>query len=111
MEGLVKGDIVVLPFPFSNLSTAKRRPALAITNLIGDDIILCQISSQDRIDRYSITLREIDFKEGRLPVTSMIRIDKLFTADKSIIIYKIGSIKQNKMSEVEESIIRMIKEK
>ena len=46
MARFVKGDIVVVPFPFSDLTQAKRRPALVITTLKGDDIILCQITSQ-----------------------------------------------------------------
>ena len=43
MAGFVKGEIVVLPFPFSDLSAAKRRPALVLADLQGQDIILCQI--------------------------------------------------------------------
>jgi mRNA interferase MazF len=46
MEKFVKGDIVVIPFPFSDLSGSKKRPALVLANLQGDDIILCQITSQ-----------------------------------------------------------------
>jgi len=40
----VKGEVVVLNFPFSDLSGAKRRPALVLADLDGDDIILCQIT-------------------------------------------------------------------
>jgi len=47
MERFVKGDIVVIPFPFSNLAQTKRRPALVIAELDGDDRILCQITSID----------------------------------------------------------------
>ena len=46
MARFVKGDVVVVPFPFSDLSQAKRRPALVISVLEGDDLILCQITSQ-----------------------------------------------------------------
>ncbi len=46
MERFVKGDVVVVPFPFSDLNRAKRRPALVIAELEGDDLILCQITSQ-----------------------------------------------------------------
>jgi mRNA interferase MazF len=46
MEKFVKGDIVVIPFPFSDLSGSKKRPALVLANLQGDDIILCQITSR-----------------------------------------------------------------
>ena len=52
----MKGDVVVLPFPFSDLSQSKRRPALVITELLGNDIILCQITSKKISDRYAILL-------------------------------------------------------
>ncbi|MCB1224421.1 MAG: type II toxin-antitoxin system PemK/MazF family toxin [Verrucomicrobiaceae bacterium] len=42
----VAGDVVVLPFPQTNLQTGKRRPALVVADLPGDDLILCQITSQ-----------------------------------------------------------------
>ncbi|MFH1972979.1 MAG: hypothetical protein ABIJ18_05900 [archaeon] len=41
MEEFVKGDVVVIPFPFSDLSNSKKRPAFVAANLKGDDIILC----------------------------------------------------------------------
>ena len=46
MENFVKGDIVVLNFPFSDLSTTKKRPAFVLTNLGYGDIVLCQITSK-----------------------------------------------------------------
>lgn len=45
MGKFVKGDIVIVPFPFSDLSSSKKRPAMVISDLKGDDIILCQITS------------------------------------------------------------------
>lgn len=56
MEKPVKEDIVVLPFPFSDLTNSKKRPALVVANIDGNDIILCQITSQARADNYSIIL-------------------------------------------------------
>jgi mRNA interferase MazF len=41
----IKGDVVVLPFPFSDLTGNKKRPALVVANLQGDDVILCLITS------------------------------------------------------------------
>jgi len=57
----VKGDIVVVPFPFSDLTSAKKRPALVIAELEGDDLILCQITSQQIRDRYAILIDDSDF--------------------------------------------------
>jgi len=54
MEEFVKGTILVVPFPFSDLSDSKKRPVLVVATPGGDDIILCQITSQNRHDGYSI---------------------------------------------------------
>jgi len=107
MEEFVKGDVVVLPFPFSDLSKSKKRPALVVATLEGDDVILCQITSEARVDDYSILLSDDDFKSGSLNLTSMIRPNRLFTADKSIILYKIGSIKETKIKEIEKEIVKI----
>jgi len=61
VEGPVKGDVVVVAFPFTDLSAAKWRPALVIAVLPGDDLILCQITSQAVREGLAIPLREIDF--------------------------------------------------
>jgi mRNA interferase MazF len=53
MGRFVKGDVVVLPFPFSDLSATKRRPALVVAALRGDDIILSQITTANNSDGYS----------------------------------------------------------
>ena len=62
MEKFVKGDVVVVPFPFSDLTDAKRRPALILAELDGEDRILCQITSQQLKDRHSIPIDETDFE-------------------------------------------------
>lgn len=107
MEELVKGDVAVLPFPFSDLSAVKKRPALVAATLKGDDIILCQITSAERKDYLAIPLANSDFQEGSLNLNSNIRPNKLFTADKSLILYKAGSLKKRKIQEVEAAIIRI----
>lgn len=58
MTKFISGDVVVLPFPFSDLSASKRRPALVLADLTGNDIILCQITSQQAKDAYAISLTE-----------------------------------------------------
>jgi hypothetical protein len=57
MGTFVKGDVVVFPFSFSDLSAAKRRPALVVATLTGDDVILCQITSRSVADSYAIPSR------------------------------------------------------
>lgn len=108
MERLVKGDVVVLPFPFSDLSASKKRPAVVVATLTGDDIICCQITSEARFDDYAIVLNNTDFQEGSLQQTSMIRPNRLFTADRSIILYKTGMLKGKKVQEVESGLVKIL---
>ena len=108
MAGFVKGDIVVIPFPFSDLSHVKRRPALVITELSGDDLILCQITSQTILDQYAISLIDEDFQSGSLKRRSNIRPNRIFTADTHIILYKIGHVTNEKLNEVINKIIQII---
>ena len=109
MERLIKGDIVVLPFPFSDLSNFKKRPALVISALKGDDLILCQITSQNISDEYAITLNNEDLDSGNLKRKSNIRPNRIFTADGKIILYKVGNLKENKLTEVINKLITIIK--
>jgi mRNA interferase MazF len=106
----VKGDVIVLPFPFSDLTQAKRRPALVVATLAGDDVILCQITSQAVQDDYAIPLAATDFQTGRLKHSSNIRPNRLFTADQRIILYRVGGLLLRKLTEVKQAIIRIIEQ-
>lgn len=56
MGKFIKGDVVVVPFPFSDLSNSKKRPALVLASLEGEDLILSQITSKNIFDSYSIEI-------------------------------------------------------
>lgn len=109
MARFVKGDVVVVPFPFSDLTHAKRRPALIITALEGDDLILCQITSQLIKDNYAISLDDKDFEAGSLKQLSNVRPNRIFTADSHIVLYRIGNLKIEKLNEVIEKVIEIIR--
>lgn len=109
MAKFVKGDVVVIPFPFSDLSQSKRRPALVIATLEGNDAILCQITSKNINDIYAITIDDSDFVSGNLRQAGNIRPNRLFTADTHIILYRVGSIKRDKLIQVVGKVIDIIK--
>src|SRR2546421_13109426 len=94
------GEVVVLPFPQTDLQTAKRRPALVVADLTGDDLILSQITSQSRRDGYSVSLTSGDFERGHMNVDSFIRSNRLFTVDQSVILYSAAKVKNSKLNEV-----------
>lgn len=108
MGQFVKGDVVVLNFPFSDLSQTKRRPALVLASLPGNDAILCQITSQARSDSSSVALKPADFTAGSLNQISQIRPNRLFTADESIILYRAGHISTTKLTEVVKRLIEIL---
>ncbi len=110
MATFIKGDVVIVPFPFSDLSQSKRRPTLVITSLQGNDLILCQITSQIIRDQYAISLQNNDFEVGGLNQTSNIRPNRLFTAAGQIIFYKAGQITSLKLEEVITKIIEILKQ-
>ena len=109
MARFIKGDVVVVPFPFSDLSQSKKRPALVIASLLGNDLILCQITSRQISDKYAILLDESDYESGSLKLKSNIRPNRIFTADESIILYKAARLKPEKLNVVIDSIVRIVK--
>lgn len=100
----VAGEVVVLPFPQTDLQAGKRRPALVVADLTGDDLILCQITSQSPRDSYSVSLTTTDFERGHLNVDSFIRTNRLFTVEQSVILYLAAKVKPVKLSEVRARI-------
>lgn len=110
MARFVKGDVVVVPFPFSDLTQAKRRPALVVAVLSGDDLILCQITSRAVTDEYAVVIESDDFSSGGLRQSSNVRPNRLFTADKQIILYKAGQLKLEKMNEVITRIVEILQQ-
>ena len=109
MERFVKGDIVVTPFPLSDLKSSIRRPALIIAKLKGEDFILCQITSKEHPDPYQIQLNKKEIFEGSIKIDSFIKPSILFTLRKSIILYRLGKINKNKIKIVEDKICEIIK--
>lgn len=109
MEKFIKGEVVIISFPFSDLSQTKKRPAFVISALKRNDLILSQITSNIRKDNYSITLNDDDFETGTLKQESLIRLDKLFTAEKKSILYSIGRVKKIKIDDAITKLIEIIK--
>jgi len=108
MGKFVKGDIVIIPFPFSDLSGNKKRPAFVVADLNGDDIIVCQITSKSKYDNFALSLGTQDFISGSLPVESFIRPNKIFTADKNIIISIAGHLNEDKINDAINTVIKII---
>jgi mRNA interferase MazF len=109
MGAFVKGEVVRLSFPFSDLSNSKRRPALVLANLAGHNVILCMITRGS--ESPAIRIDRNDFRTGGLPETSYARPSVIFTADSRTIDYPaVGWLKPEKINEIIERLIRILTE-
>ena len=108
MGKLVRGDVVVIPFPFTDLTGSKKRPAFVVANLPGDDAIVCQITSKYKSDNSALLITPEDFCTGALPVESYIRPNKIFTADKSLILSIAGHLSDSMIHKALAAVIAVI---
>lgn len=110
IKTLRQGDIVLIPFPFTDLNEIKIRPALVVSNktLKSRDIILCCITSQ-KSKKHEVTLTNKDLLYGELPVTSYIRAGKIITLEKSLIQKTVARINTEKMKNVIGELMEIIK--
>lgn len=104
MGQFVVGDVVAINFPFSDLSGQKLRPALVLASAEFDNLILCQITSNPYTSSSAVEIRATDFKAGSLPITSYVRPDKLFTAEPTIVLKKLGTLDEQNMRQILEVV-------
>lgn len=109
-----QGDILLIPFPFSDLSTTKQRPVLVLSNSVYNkaqsDLVIAAITSNLSNKTYSIPITENDLDEGHLRVKSAIRADKLYTLSNQIVLKKFGHLKTTIFIEVKQKIIHLLDE-
>ena len=109
MERLVRGDVIVIDFPFSNLVQFKPRPVLIIKIPKGGDMIVNQITGSSYEEPVEIKIENKDFSKGSLKRDSYLRLDKIFSIEKSLVKYKIGSLKHEKLNEIIDKIVSFLK--
>lgn len=98
----VQGDIVSVPFPFTDLSSAKLRPAIVVSNNsidITGDVIIVMVTSQYKMDGVNIPIGPNDI-DIALPKQSYVRCHRIVTIDNDIIANKIGSLSKEYLSVV-----------
>jgi len=107
MAALAAGSVVLVPFPFSDLSQSKIRPALVLADAGRGDWILCQITSKAYADERALRLQADDFAAGGLQVTSYIRQGKLFTAHEGLMIESVGQLRADKIREILQQVSQL----
>jgi mRNA interferase MazF len=107
--GLSTKEVVLVPFPFSDLTGAKRRPAVVLADVGRGDWILCQITSSPYGDRRAIQIVDRDFAHGSLRVASFVRPGKLFTANTGLVVYRAGLLTTERFTHIVDVVIETIR--
>ncbi len=106
-------DIILIPIPFSDLQSVKKRPVLVISNdyynEVTRDIVVLAITSNLGDKKFTIDITNDDLDEGHLKVKSCIRCDKIYTLSQDIIIRRFGKVSENIMEKVRFELMELIK--
>jgi len=109
-----QGDILLIPFPYSDLTAIKQRPVLVLSNShyneSHQDIVVAAITSNVTDKEYSIYITVDDLDEGQLRVDSAIRADKIYTFSKRVVIKKFGHLNTARLEDVKKRFGDLIDE-
>jgi len=102
------GAIVLLPFPFSDLSQSKLRPAVVLADAGKGDWVLCQVTSKPYADPNAVELTNDDFATGSLKLTSYARPGKLFTASESLMMSQVGELQPDSLKKIIDAVVALL---
>jgi mRNA interferase MazF len=103
------GSIVLVPFPFSDLSQSKLRPAVVLADVGRGDWVLCQVTSSPYADAKAIRLTSSDFEKGSLRVVSYARPGKLFTANHELLVSEVGILNDKAFNRLLDAVVGVLR--
>jgi len=106
-----QGEVIFVSFPYTDLTATKVRPAIVLTRLKKDDVLICQVTSNAYADPNAIELQPSAFAEGQLPRVSYAQSGKLFTCHKSLVRMRVGKINDETLQRIIDAIIALLKRK
>lgn len=108
-------ELVLIPVPFTDLSSQKVRPVIVLSNNTyntkAEDVLVVGVTSVLKREPYSLDLEDKHLEQGKLPLSSRIKCDKIYSLSKKIIVRKVGKIKKEKFGEIGQELHNLIKEK
>jgi len=105
MAKLKFGDIVLLKFPFTDLNTFKKRPALILNDFNDGDILVCRITSKIYNSSYDIYID--DWEKTGLKLPSVIRVHKIATLERDMVELILGKIDMELKEQIIATIVRL----
>lgn len=100
-----QGDIVLIPYPYTDLSNTKKRPVVIISkdSINKQNFIVSKITSVIRNDQFTFPIKDTD-TETKLRFKSEVRTNEIFTVHKSLIIKNLTSFKKEPLKQLSEKI-------
>ena len=102
------GTVVLVRFPFSDLSQSKLRPAIVLADAGRNDWVLCQITSQPYTDPIAVEISNTDLSTGSFRKPSYARPGKLFTANSGIMTKQIGELESEKQAQIIRAVVSLL---
>lgn len=106
------GDVVLVPFPFTNLTSSKTRPAFVLSlqdcNEGAQDVLVCGMTSNLRRSDHSVLIETGDMVEGELKATSRAKVDKIVALQQDLIRSKVGSVKGSVLERVIKELLSIL---
>ncbi len=109
MEAPARGAVVLVRFPFSDLSRSKLRPAVVLADAGLGDHVLCQVTSKPYGDPSAVVLDNTAFASGSLRVTSYARPGKLFTASSDLVTELVGVLTDEARGRIVDAVVAVIR--
>src|SRR5215210_739517 len=103
------GSVILVPFPFSDLSQSKLRPAVTLAHAGKGDWVLCQITSKPYSDPRAVELNGGSFRQGSLHLVSYARPGKLFTANQSLMLRQVGILKDDVLKQIVDAVVVLLR--
>ena len=107
-----QGDIVLIPIPFTDLSSSKRRPAIVVScdayNGATDDMIVVTMTSNPAPAPYSFTITSSDLALGRLNRPGTVRVDKIYTLSQTLMVARFGRVNDATLGRIERVLDEVI---
>ncbi len=112
---LEQGEIVLIPIPFTDLSSQKRRPVIVVSNSdyhrrTGDMVVVAMTSNPAKVD-YGFEIDTIDLERGQLNHPGTIRVDRIYTMSQSLIVKRFGKVNEATLERIRAVLVNLVSKK
>ena len=110
-----QGDILLVPIPFSDQSSHKRRPVIVISNNSYDqrtiDLVVVAMTSNPAEADYSFTITSSDLEKGVLNHPGKVRVDKIYTISKAIVAKTFGQVNESVLEHIRNELHDLVEKR